>query len=106
MPKYKPEFKQAGAVYTEIKRHKNIAFFESSHTTPSYEIHVLKMKEAHPKSPEAGTKILMSPPSSEWGKLGFSFMSRDKAEDKFHQLATKADKNTVLSDRLDSVSPL
>ena len=87
MPKYKSEFRQAGATYTEIKRHQNIALFESDHTTPGYEVHVLRMKPAHPKSSEAGTKILMSPSSSEWGKFGFTFVDRDRAEQKFQQLA-------------------
>jgi hypothetical protein len=53
---------------------------------------------AHPKSADSGTKILSSPSTSEWGKLGFTYQTKEKATEKFHSLVTRAYQNTDSSD--------
>jgi hypothetical protein len=95
MPKYKTEYTHHGLTYTEIERHNNISLFEG--LAPSgrkeYEIHILRFKKAHPRSADAGTKILSSPSSSEWGVYGFTYQSYERALVKFRKLAEKSDMN-------------
>ena len=96
MPKYQTKYTHHGLTYTEIKRHNNICLFEG--IAPSgrkeYEIHVLRDKLAHFKSADAGTTILSSPSTSEWGKYGYTFMTKEKAIAKWNSLVEVAAQNT------------
>ena len=100
MPKYKTEYTNHGLAYTEIERHNNISLFEG--LTPSgrkeYEIHILRYKMAHPRSADAGTKILSSPSTSEWGTHGFTYQTKERAIVKFRKLAEKSDMNADSSE--------
>ena len=100
MPKYTTNYTNHGLAYTEIKRHNNICLFEG--IAPSgrkeYEIHVLRDKLAHFKSADAGTMILSSPSTSDWGVYGFTYQSKDRAMAKFRKLSEKNDLDTDSSD--------
>ena len=100
MPRYQTEYTHHGLTYTEIKRHNNICLFEG--IAPSgrkeYEIHVLRDKLAHFKSADAGTMILSSPSTSDWGVYGFTYQSKDRAMEKFRKLSEKNDLDTDSSD--------
>ena len=100
MPKYQTKYTHHGLTYTEIKRHNNICLFEG--IAPSgrkeYEIHVLRDKLAHFKSADAGTMILSSPSTSDWGVYGFTYQSKDRAMAKFRKLSEKNDLDTDSSD--------
>ena len=100
MPKYQTKYTHHGLTYTEIKRHNNICLFEG--IAPSgrkeYEIHVLRDKLAHFKSADAGTMILSSPSTSDWGVYGFTYQSKDRAMEKFRKLSEKNDLDTDSSD--------
>jgi hypothetical protein len=95
MPKYKTTYNNSIYAFTEIESHNNICLFKG--VSPSgqeqYEIHILRYKMAHPRSANAGTKILSSPSSSEWGVYGFTYQSKDRAMEKFRKLAEKSDMN-------------
>ena len=100
MPRYQTNYTNHGLNYTEIERHNNISLFEG--VAPSgrkeYEVLILRYKMAHPRSADAGTKILSSPSSSDWGVYGFTYQSYDRALSKFRKLAEKSDKYAYSSD--------
>lgn len=100
MPKYKPTYTSSVYTYIEIKRTGNIALFEgiTASGCKQYEVHVLRDKQAHPKSNNAGEMILCSPSTSEWGRFGFTYQTREKADEKFQSLAMATDENGDSSD--------
>ena len=98
--KYKTTFKNGIYTFTQIKRHGNIVLFEEITALGSkqYELHILRYRMAHPKSAEAGTKILSSPSTSEWGKYGWTYQTRERADEKFQLLVARDDQNADSSD--------
>jgi hypothetical protein len=100
MPKYTTNYTRNVYTYTEIKRNENIALFEGVTALGSkqFEVHVLRDKQAHPKSNNAGEMILCSPSTSEWGRFGFTYQTREKADEKFQSLAMATDENGDSSD--------
>lgn len=102
MPKYNPTFTSSIYTYTEIKRHGNIALFEGVTASggKQYELHILRYRMAHPKSAEAGTKILSSPSTSDWGQYGFTFMSIAKAMKTWITLVEQAERKHLCCQRV------
>ena len=100
MPKYKPTYTRNVYTYTEITRTGNIALFEgiTESSGKQYEVHVLRDKKAHPNSVNAGEMILCSPSTSEWGRFGFTYQTKDRAMEKFRKLAEKSDMNADSSE--------
>ena len=97
MPRYQNEFSRNGMTYTEINRSHNNALFEgvSPEGLVGYELHVIKLKPAHPRATDAGKMILSSPSTTDWGTYGFTFVSKDKAMEKFRKLAEKSEQNVL-----------
>ena len=95
MPKQRETYSRDGILdFLVTKRQGNVYLlvgtYRHSPTLHTYEVHRLRMKPAHPDSPDAGRLILCSPSESEWGKHGFTYMSLEDAQKKFEALAGEA----------------
>ena len=94
MPKYHQAYTRDGIDFTVIQRTGNICLLEGTYQhTPdhhTYEVHILRVKPAHPDSADAGQLILCAPSESEWGKHGWTHLTLAAAQEQFDTLATKA----------------
>ena len=90
MTPYKDNYTRDGIDFTVTKREGNICLLTGTYQhTPdhhTYEVHILKMAKAHPKSDDAGRMILSAPSACDWGTYGFTFLTMDAAQAKFEEL--------------------
>ena len=98
MPKYNTTYHTNDTTFVEIQRRDNVIIFEG--TCPDmerkqYEVHVLRRKQSRLDSPDAGTMVLSSPPTSEWGRYGFTHVSLDRAQECLEKLADKYASNII-----------
>lgn len=90
MPKYQEAYTREGIDFVVTQRQGNVCLLVGTyrHTSDhhTYEVHQLRMKRTHPDSDDAGEMVLCSPADSEWGKYGWTYLSLEAAEAKFHDL--------------------
>jgi len=95
VPKYKDTYKRDGINFSVTRRQGNICLLTGSHNhTPelhTYEVHKLRLRNAHPMSAEAGELILSRPADSEWGKFGWTFTTLEGAQRKFNEMVKHAE---------------
>lgn len=88
---YKPlktEFRKFGFDYKQIKREGDVILFSQSKmgTITSYEVGVIDRCEAFERWGRMNEATEMYPASCNWGKLGFTCGSLERAEEKFRNM--------------------
>ena len=94
MPKYRETYRREGIDFTVTNRQGNVCLlvgtYRHSPTLHTYEVHLLRWANSHPKSVDAGAMILTAPSTEDWGKYGWTFMTLEDAQRKFDTLANQA----------------
>ena len=49
----------------------------------TYEVHILRVRRAHPESADAGKQLLMSPSTEDWGICGWTYLTLQEAVKRF-----------------------
>jgi len=82
-------YKSAGVKFSLQKRHKNIALFAAVDEKHFEVVRIRKLlkDKTYPDGQTVPAGHETMPPTSAWGKHGFSYLSREKAEDRFYQMA-------------------
>jgi hypothetical protein len=87
MPRYQTNYTRDGINFTQIDRIGNVCLLKGAYQhTPdhhTYEVHILRMKPAHPESADAGKQLLMSPSTEEWGIYGWTYLTLQDAVKRF-----------------------
>jgi hypothetical protein len=87
MPRYQTNYRRDGIDFTEVDRTGNVCLLKGAYQhTPdhhTYEVHILRMKPAHPESADAGKQLLMSPSTEEWGIYGWTYLTLQDAVRRF-----------------------
>ena len=102
MPKYNTTYHTNDTTFVEIQRRDNVVIFEGTCSymeRKQYEVHVLRRKQSRLDSPDAGTVVLSSPSTSEWGQGGFTHVSLGAAQECLEKLADKYASNIIPMER-------
>jgi hypothetical protein len=87
MPRYQPNYTRDGIDFTQIDCTGNVCLLKGAYQhTPdhhTYEVHLLRMRRAHPESADAGKQLLMSPSTEDWGIYGWTYLTLPDAVKRF-----------------------